>query len=103
MENMIINDVCWAINNKVMIQLKENYKYYTIFLAFNTNDTNKENIILFIKKGINDIIYFTKDNNVDEYEYILEKMLNYNCNRYIKNKILKYFKDNNIEVVYNEI
>ena len=103
MENMIINDVCWTINNKVMIQLKENYKYYTIFLAFNINDTNKENIILFIKKGINDIIYFTKDNNVDEYEYILEKMLNYNCNRYIKNKILKYFKDNNIEVVYNEI
>ena len=103
MDNLLFEDICMTIDNNVKIKLRENKKWYGIFLGFDKYDYEEKDIIIGINKGKGNFVYFTKDSNVDEYDYILEKILNYGCNRYIENKIKNYFNNKGMEIIVSEV
>lgn len=64
--------------------VKINNKDYFVHSGF-----NKENeFVLEIANGYGNFITFDKNNNKDEYIYLLEALANYPINRYIFNNIV---------------
>ena len=79
---MLFSAVYWQEHKGMFVKI--NNKNYFVYGGF-----NKENeFILEINKGNGNFITFDKNNNIDEYLYLLEKLANYPINRYIFNNIV---------------
>ncbi len=91
MENII--DYYWKENKGMFVKLAEDNKDYFVFVCFDDKDYDKKEISLLINKTIYD-----KNNNKDDFWFILEKLWNYNVNRYIKEKIKENFIANGFKI-----
>lgn len=79
------DDVYWK-DKKGMFITKDNKDYF-VYGGFNDEDE----FILFTNKGHGHFIEFNKNENKEEYIYLLEKLINYDITRYIFNSIIDTF------------
>lgn len=88
---MIFDGVYWRENKGLFVKIDN--KDYFVFGGF--NDDN--DFILEINKGHGNFITFDKNNNTDEYIYLLEKLANYPINIFIYNCIVDTLNKLNIK------
>lgn len=88
---MLFSEVYWQEHKGMFVKI-DNKDYFVYGCLNNDNE-----IILEINKGYGNFITFDKNNNRDEYLYLLEKLVNYPINRYIFNHIVDVFNKLNIK------
>lgn len=89
------DEVYWK-DNKGMFIMKDNKDYF-VYGGFNDD----KELVLIINKGFGNFVKFNKNNNKEEYIYLLEKLSNYNINRFIFNSIIDTF--NKLGIKHNMI
>ena len=86
----MFDDIFWKENKGMFVKI--NGKDYFVFVGFDDNDSFTLSIN---KQG--DFIVFNKDNNKDDFVILLEKLANYQINRYIFNIIVDTLDNMNIK------
>jgi DNA-binding transcriptional regulator YhcF (GntR family) len=89
------DEIYWK-ENKGMFVTKDNKDYF-VYGSFN----DEQEFVLFINKGQGKFVEFNKNDNKEEYIYLLEKLSNYNITRYIFNNIIDTF--NKLGIKHNMI
>ena len=79
------DEIYWK-ENKGMFVTKDNKDYF-VYGSFN----DEQELVLFINKGKGKFVEFNKNENKEEYIYLLEKLSNYQITRYIFNSIIDTF------------
>lgn len=79
------DEIYWK-ENKGMFVTKDNKDYF-VYGSFN----DEQELVLFINKGKGKFVEFNKNENKEEYIYLLEKLSNYQITRYIFNSIVDTF------------
>ena len=89
------DEIYWK-ENKGMFVTKDNKDYF-VYGSFN----DEQELVLFINKGKGKFVEFNKNENKEEYIYLLEKLSNYKITRFIFNSIIDTF--NKLGIKHNMI
>lgn len=81
----MFDNVYWKVGKGMFVTIKN--KDYFVYGGFN----EENEFVLEINKGYGNFVTFDKNNNKEEYIYLLEKLSNYNITRYIFNNIIDIF------------
>ncbi len=88
-------DYYWEDKKGMFVKLKGHEEYSYVWLEL--DDLEHKDLGIIINHEIYD-----KDNNKDEFWWLLEKLLNYDITRYIRGKIEEYFIENGFEIIRQE-
>lgn len=78
----MFEEVYWKENKGMFVKI--NNKDYFVYGGFNEDN----DFVLEINKGYGEFITFDKNNNKEDYIILLEKLANYDINRFIFNNIV---------------
>ncbi len=89
----VIRDVCLNVKyGKMQVAFENDKRYYDVKMA-----ENGKGFIFKVKD-----VYYTPKVNVDDYGYLLEKLLNYTNIQALKDKIVIALKEIGYEVITQE-
>lgn len=78
----MFDEIYWKENKGMFVKI--NNKDYFVYGGFNEDN----DFVLEINKGYGEFITFDKNNNKEDYIILLEKLANYDVNRFIFNNII---------------
>ena len=78
----MFEEIYWKENKGMFVKI--NNKDYFVYGGFNEDN----DFVLEINKGYGEFITFDKNNNKEDYIILLEKLANYDINRFIFNNVV---------------
>lgn len=78
----MFDEIYWKENKGMFVKIND--KDYFVYGGFNEDN----DFVLEINKGYGEFITFDKNNNKEDYIILLEKLANYDINRFIFNNII---------------